>query len=122
MAMQKYDLRRPEPEGSGFEVRHWSPVNSPVLDDLRRVRYIIHRVDDVTEFVRLRERGDEQEAITAELRTQAEGTEAEIVNRSQELQAADAEMRKAGRCSRSRTWSPTCAWWRRSSPAARASA
>lgn len=96
MAVQKYDIRRPESEGGGFEVRYWSPVNSPVLDQLRRVRYIIHRVEDVTEFVRLRERGDEQAAVTAELREQAEGMEAEIVRRSQELQAANAELRKAG--------------------------
>src|SRR6185312_437670 len=31
MAVQKYDIRRPEPDGGGFEVRYWSPVNSPVL-------------------------------------------------------------------------------------------
>ena len=48
MAVQKYDICRPESEGGGFEVRYWSPVNSPVLDDLRRVRYIIHRVEDVS--------------------------------------------------------------------------
>jgi len=96
MAVQKYDIRRPESEGGGFELRHWSPVNSPVLDDLRRVRYIIHRVEDVTEFLRLRERGDEQEATTAELRERAERMEAEIVHRSQELQTANAELRKAG--------------------------
>ncbi|HXD69359.1 MAG TPA: ATP-binding protein [Gaiellales bacterium] len=96
MAVQKYDIRRPEPDGGGFEVRYWSPVNSPVLDDLRRVRYIIHRVEDVTEFVRLRERGDEQEATTAELRERAERMEAEIVHRFQELQTANAELRKAG--------------------------
>jgi signal transduction histidine kinase/CheY-like chemotaxis protein len=82
MAVQKYDIRRPQSEGGGFEVRYWSPVNSPVLDDRRRVRYIIHRVEDVTEFVQLRERG--------------EGMEAEILRRSQELQAANAELRKAG--------------------------
>ena len=82
MAVQKYDIRRPDSEGGGFEVRYWSPVNSPVLDDLRRVRYIIHRVEDVTEFVQLRERG--------------QGMEAEILRRSQELQAANAELRMAG--------------------------
>ncbi len=82
MAVQKYDIRRPESEGGGFEVRYWSPVNSAVLDEVRRVRYIIHRVEDVTEFVQLRERG--------------EGMEAEILRRSQELQAANAELRTAG--------------------------
>ena len=30
MAVQKYDIRRPEAEGGGFEERFWSPVNSPV--------------------------------------------------------------------------------------------
>jgi len=32
MAVQKYDIRRPESEGGGFEERHWSPVNTPVFD------------------------------------------------------------------------------------------
>src|SRR6185295_6386554 len=31
MAVQKYDIRRPESEGGGFEERFWSPVNSPVF-------------------------------------------------------------------------------------------
>ena len=53
----RYDIRRPDSEGGGFEVRYWSPLNSPVLDEWRRLRYIIHRVEDVTEFVRLRELG-----------------------------------------------------------------
>src|SRR5690349_15266878 len=32
MAVQKYDIRRPEAEGGGFEERFWSPVNSPVFE------------------------------------------------------------------------------------------
>src|SRR5277367_5055267 len=30
MPVQKYDIRRPESEGGGFEVRYWSPVNTPL--------------------------------------------------------------------------------------------
>lgn len=52
MAIQKYDIRRPESEGGGFEVRHWSPVNSPVIDANGAVTYIIHHVADVTNAVR----------------------------------------------------------------------
>src|SRR5581483_7286593 len=48
MAVQKYDIRRPESEGGGFETRYWSPANSPVVDERGAVRYIIHRVEDVT--------------------------------------------------------------------------
>ena len=31
MAVQKYDIRKPESEGGKFEERYWSPVNSPVF-------------------------------------------------------------------------------------------
>jgi len=54
MAVQKYDIRRPESEGGGFEVRYWSPVNSPVVAEDGSVSYIIHRVEDVTGFVLLK--------------------------------------------------------------------
>src|SRR5437762_3561967 len=43
MGVQQYDIRVPEEEGGGFEVRYWSPVNTPVLDRAGRLRYIIHR-------------------------------------------------------------------------------
>jgi PAS domain S-box-containing protein len=53
MALQKYDIRRPDSEGGGFEERFWSPLNSPVLDANGKVAWIIHRVEDVTDMVRL---------------------------------------------------------------------
>ncbi|HUJ27377.1 MAG TPA: ATP-binding protein [Myxococcales bacterium] len=52
MAIQKYDIRRPESEGGGFEERYWSPTNSPVLDEAGALRYIIHSVEDVTSLCR----------------------------------------------------------------------
>ena len=61
MAVQKYDIRRPESEGGGFEARYWSPHNSPVLDADGNLAGIIHRVEDVTEFVRLKELETEQQ-------------------------------------------------------------
>jgi len=93
MAVQKYDIRRPESEGGGFEERHWSPVNSPVVGDKGEVRYIIHQVEDVTEFVRLKHAGSEQHRVTEELRTRASQMEAEIVRRSQQLQEANNQLR-----------------------------
>jgi signal transduction histidine kinase/ActR/RegA family two-component response regulator len=95
MAVQKYDIRRPEEEGGGFEERYWSPVNSPVLDASKRLTHIIHRVEDVTEFVRLKELGSEHEAEANELRRQTERMETEILRRSAELQAANRELRAA---------------------------
>ena len=31
MPEQRYDIRKPEAEGGGFEERYWSPVNLPIL-------------------------------------------------------------------------------------------
>ncbi len=78
MAVQKYDVRRPEIEGGGFEERFWSPVNSPVLSAEHEVLYVIHRVEDVTEFVRVSR--------------SREAMELEIQRRSRELEAANREL------------------------------
>jgi len=75
MAVQKYAIRRPT---GGFEDRYWSPVNSPVLDGETLV-YVIHRVEDVTNYVQLRQLGSEMEA--------------EIFQRAQQLQAANEQLR-----------------------------
>jgi hypothetical protein len=95
MAVQKYDIRRPEAEGSGFEERYWSPVNSPVLGPGGEVAYVIHRVEDVTEFVRLKQRDIEQEKLTQELRSRGEQMEGEIFLRAQEIQEANRKLREA---------------------------
>jgi signal transduction histidine kinase/ActR/RegA family two-component response regulator len=93
MAVQKYDIRRPEAAGGGFEERYWSPINAPVLDEHGEVRYIIHRVEDVTEFVRLREQRAEQSKATDALRLRAERMEDEILLRARQLQLANDQLR-----------------------------
>ena len=52
MAVQKYDIRRPDDEGGGFEERYWSPLNTPMLDERGEIEFILHRVEDVTQLVR----------------------------------------------------------------------
>lgn len=54
MMVQKYDIRRPLCEGGEFEERYWQPLNTPVLDKDNQVKYIIHRVEDVTELNQLK--------------------------------------------------------------------
>mgnify|MGYP001065602326 FL=1 len=54
MPIQKYDIRRPSYQGGEFEIRYWFPTNLPILDENDEIRYIIHRVEDVTDFVLLK--------------------------------------------------------------------
>ena len=75
MALEKYDIREPDTEGGGFEERHWSPVNSPVLGPDREVVYIIHSVEDVTEIVRLKQQGINQQRLLEELLLRAVSSE-----------------------------------------------
>jgi signal transduction histidine kinase/CheY-like chemotaxis protein len=92
MAVQKYDIRRPSGE---FEVRYWSPVNKPVVDERGALRYIIHRVEDVTEFIEQLGHGSEQVSLASDVRERIERMEAEILHRSEQLREANAELRAA---------------------------
>lgn len=95
MAVQKYDIRRPEAEGGGFEERFWSPVNSPVLDSTGQLRHIVHRVEDVTDFIRLKQRGIEQDLLANELRDRAERVENELFQRAQQVQETSRQLEMA---------------------------
>jgi len=93
MAVQKYDIRRPEAEGGGFEERFWSPTNSPILGPDGGVRYILHRVEDVTDYMRLLQQSRQQDEAAEKLKTRAGQMEAEIYLRAQELQEANGRLR-----------------------------
>ncbi len=93
MAVQRYPIRRPEKQGGGFEERYWSPINSPVFDSSGNLAFIIHRVEDVTEYVRLKQ----QQGVWTEsssLATRRDQMEAEIVVRSLELKRAEEALRR----------------------------
>lgn len=95
MPVQKYDIRRRENDGGGFEVRYWSPRNVPVLADDGTLAHIIHRVEDVTEFMRLRHRSEEREQLTADLQRRMQEMEVEIFQRAQEIQAVNVRLQRA---------------------------
>ncbi len=89
MAIQKYDIRRPD---GTFEERYWSPINSPVLGVRQRIEYIIHRVEDVTDFVRQK---SQTAGNTAEMRVRMEQMEAEIFQSTQKVQAVNQQLKAA---------------------------
>jgi signal transduction histidine kinase/ActR/RegA family two-component response regulator len=94
MAVQKYDIRRPASEGGGFDERYWSPVNTPVFGRNGQIRYIIHAVEDVTDFMRLKLQGSQEQKLHQELMTRAGMMEAEIYRRAQQIQEANRQLRE----------------------------
>jgi signal transduction histidine kinase len=87
MAVQKYDIRGPD---GNFQVRFWSPKNLPVLSESGEVRYVLHRVEDVTELVRASELG-------AELQGRTRDMEREVIARSRELASLNKDLQSANR-------------------------
>ncbi|MET8636853.1 PP2C family protein-serine/threonine phosphatase [Streptomyces sp. NPDC004096] len=91
MALQKYDIPIMGSPGA-FEERWWSPINTPILGPDGSVTCIIHRVEDVTSYVRthLRGRWPQSERLSAR-----EALEAELYSRARELQRLNEELRLA---------------------------
>lgn len=91
MAVQKYDIRCPD---GNFQERYWSPLNKPVLNDKNEVVYIIHRVEDVTDFVRHEKEQKAKDKIADDLQTKSREMEIEIVKRAQEIQKLNENLEK----------------------------
>ncbi len=90
MAIQKYDVRRTD---GIFEERFWSPINSPILGIEGQVEFIIHRVEDVTEFVR--QKPGAAQADQTDLAERLGRMEAEVFRSSQAVKAANEQLRTA---------------------------
>jgi len=93
MPVQKYDIRRPD--AGGFEERYWSLFNAPVLGPGGDVVQIIHRVEDVPEFVRLTARAAEPDPRSHELQARVGEVEAEVFLRAREVAEVNERLRDA---------------------------
>ena len=93
MALLRYDI--PNPDGTGFEERYWRPVNKATLSPQGEILYIIHRAQDVTDFVQLLAENKAHKRERAELTAQKMIMEKEVQHRSMELAARNAELSSA---------------------------
>ncbi len=95
MGIQRYDIPRRD-EAGAFETKYWSPLNSPLIAADGRITHILHRVEDVTAFVQLRDQ-------TQETASQASGSAdagagrmaAEVLRSGGELKDANRELKVA---------------------------
>jgi len=93
MPVQKYDI--PGPDGERFEERYWSPMNIPILGKDGRVAYIVHRAEDLTNYIRIKQKGVEQSQLNETLRADAVKMEVELFARTKEVASASAELKVA---------------------------
>lgn len=95
MGVQKYDIPLRDDSGR-FDLKYWSPVNTPVLGADGKVDYIIHRVEDVTEFIVAREQANA--AFAAKIQTvtaKAEQMEAEVLRSDTRIKDSNRQLKQA---------------------------
>ena len=89
MAVQKYDIKNLD---GNFEERYWSPINKPVLNEKNEVDFIIHRVEDVTEYVKLSKQQIEKDQQAEQLKSKLADAEIEVFKRTSEIQKINSEL------------------------------
>jgi signal transduction histidine kinase/CheY-like chemotaxis protein len=65
LALLQRDLLQAD---GGFEVHYWTPHNSPLRDGQGRIVGVVHRLEDVTDYVRMRQLRAELEQQAQDLR------------------------------------------------------
>lgn len=60
--MPEFQFDIPVPGSSTFEERHWTAINTPILDTNNRVKFLVQSSTDVTEKVKVRLALEESEA------------------------------------------------------------
>ena len=93
MAVQRYDI---EVSGTGdFAQRYWSPMNIPILDEDGLTAFVLHRTEEVTDYVRERAAREEDVARGQRWRRRVVEVEADLVGRARELQDLNRQLRDA---------------------------
>src|SRR4051795_10293289 len=86
MAVLRYDIEDAQRPGH-WQEHFWSPVNAPVIGPDGKVVLVVHRVEEVTEFIRAFGAQDGDRGSRA--------LEAELYTRARELQEVNERLRTA---------------------------
>lgn len=92
MGVQRYDV----PEGNGsdkFIIKYWSVSNTPVFGEEGQVEYIVHRAEDVTDFMLLQQKSEAIE--TRDQKSSNWQLEAEVLRSSREVKEANRKIKIA---------------------------
>ena len=95
MPLQKYDIV--DPATGQLAERFWSLISVPVLDDEGRTVLLLQRAEDVTDYVKERDRVRSAHEQGEQWQRRIEEVEADLFARSQELRAAVAARDAASR-------------------------
>ncbi|MDR5857724.1 ATP-binding protein [Caballeronia sp. LZ062] len=95
MALQRYDVPDRSSDTGAFIVRYWSPINIPLRKPDGSVAFIIHRVENVTDFVaEVHKRTKATDDTHHSFDTRHVDSESELIRRSRQLSNSNQELRR----------------------------
>ncbi len=92
MPVQRWDIRLDRDDDASYVTRFWSVVNSPIIGADGSVHFVLHRVEDVTEFTT--GVGDDA-GLAADLKSRVDAMAIEVYSRSREAAAAHRRLKEA---------------------------
>ncbi|MGH7154933.1 MAG: PAS domain-containing protein, partial [Acetobacteraceae bacterium] len=104
LPVARYDIRRRD---GGWERRYWTLFNTPVLNAAGQVAWIVLRVRDVTELMRLRHEGAERDELAREqqlLIDKLRAANEELANRERSLSESERRLAIALQAGRLGSW------------------
>ena len=97
MPLARHDVAERCP-GRPFEERYWSPTNTRIFADDGSLQYIMHRVENVTDFIHLHERAtvDATDASLERIASKSSSVVLEVAEASRHLkESRDVALRAA---------------------------
>lgn len=89
LGVQRYDV----PSEDGFIVKYWCPINSPIFAEDGSVKYILQRVEDITDYVLLKENFNELKNNNQFNQSHSLRMESEIIRASQEVKESNRKIK-----------------------------
>ncbi len=92
MPVQRLPVRRVADGVVRWEERYWSPVNTPVPGPDGAAAFLIHRLEDVTDYVRTKQAAGEWDDARPALDAGAQSIEADVLLRDLELKRTSEQL------------------------------
>ncbi|MBS0290686.1 MAG: response regulator [Proteobacteria bacterium] len=95
LGLQRYDIPTEINGKAEFKIKYWSPINVPIIDKKHKVAFILHRVEDVTDYVLLKQFSNAQLQNQTTLQDQNDQRESEIFAMTRKVKTANRNIKQA---------------------------
>jgi signal transduction histidine kinase/CheY-like chemotaxis protein len=93
LGIQRYDVPIEVDGNKEFTVKYWSAIHTPVYDRQHNIAFILQRVEDVTEYVLLKEKTLKESMLNEKINSLSDQGEAEILRMTRAVKEASKQIK-----------------------------